>query len=58
MQDQELSASLSGTLTLGRDLTIHRLGFGGMRITGDGCGVRRRTQRKRFASCAALWNSV
>lgn len=36
MQDQELSASLSGTLTLGRDLTIHRLGFGGMRITGDG----------------------
>jgi aryl-alcohol dehydrogenase-like predicted oxidoreductase len=25
-----------GTLTLGGDLTVHRLGFGAMRITGDG----------------------
>jgi len=32
----KLSASLSGTFHLGTDLPIHRLGFGAMRITGDG----------------------
>ena len=29
-------ASQSGTLTLGGDLTVNRLGFGAMRITGEG----------------------
>ena len=29
-------AEQSGTYTLGKDLTIHRLGYGAMRITGDG----------------------
>jgi len=29
-------AAKSGTFTLGRDLTIHRMGFGAMRITGNG----------------------
>ena len=29
-------ASASGTFTLGGDLTVHRLGFGAMRITGQG----------------------
>ncbi|PPK85479.1 aryl-alcohol dehydrogenase-like predicted oxidoreductase [Neolewinella xylanilytica] len=29
-------AEQSGTYTLGNDLTIHRLGYGAMRITGDG----------------------
>jgi pyridoxine 4-dehydrogenase len=29
-------AAQSGTFTLGGDLTVHRLGFGAMRITGDG----------------------
>jgi pyridoxine 4-dehydrogenase len=36
MQNHELSASLSGTVTLGKELTVHRLGFGAMRITGNG----------------------
>jgi pyridoxine 4-dehydrogenase len=30
------AVALSGTLTLGGDLEVHRLGFGAMRITGDG----------------------
>ncbi len=30
------NAAASGTLTIGGDLTVHRLGFGAMRITGDG----------------------
>jgi pyridoxine 4-dehydrogenase len=29
-------AEASGTLTIGGDLTVYRLGFGAMRITGDG----------------------
>jgi aryl-alcohol dehydrogenase-like predicted oxidoreductase len=32
----ELSASASGTFTIGGDLTVNRLGFGAMRITGKG----------------------
>jgi pyridoxine 4-dehydrogenase len=30
------SAAASGTFTFGGDLTVHRLGFGAMRITGEG----------------------
>jgi pyridoxine 4-dehydrogenase len=36
VQSQTLSASLSGTISLGGELTVNRLGFGAMRITGDG----------------------
>ena len=31
-----LSAASSGTISLGAELTVNRLGFGAMRITGDG----------------------
>src|SRR5438128_9442384 len=33
---RSLSAASSGTISLGGELTVHRLGFGAMRITGDG----------------------
>jgi len=36
VQAQAVSASLSGTISLGGELTVNRLGFGAMRITGDG----------------------
>lgn len=36
MTTQTLNAALSGTFNLGGDLPVHRLGFGAMRITGDG----------------------
>src|ERR1700712_4500718 len=32
----ELNASKSGTFKIGGDLTVNRLGFGAMRITGKG----------------------
>jgi aryl-alcohol dehydrogenase-like predicted oxidoreductase len=32
----QLSAQAAGTITLGGDLTVNRLGYGAMRITGDG----------------------
>src|SRR3982750_2856025 len=34
--DTSISAAQSGSITLGGDLTVHRLGFGAMRITGPG----------------------
>lgn len=34
--EEKVNASASGTFTLGGDLTVHRLGYGAMRITGKG----------------------
>jgi pyridoxine 4-dehydrogenase len=36
MATQTTSANLAGTITLGGELTVSRLGFGAMRITGEG----------------------
>ncbi|MCU1348723.1 MAG: aldo/keto reductase [Acidobacteria bacterium] len=36
MKTRQLNAALSGTFSVGGDLPVHRLGFGAMRITGDG----------------------
>ncbi len=36
MNTQSISAIRSGSFSLGGDLPVHRLGFGAMRITGDG----------------------
>jgi pyridoxine 4-dehydrogenase len=33
---QEVSAAAAGKITLGGELAVHRLGFGAMRLTGDG----------------------
>jgi aryl-alcohol dehydrogenase-like predicted oxidoreductase len=35
-KEPSLSAANSGTITLGGELTVNRLGFGAMRLTGDG----------------------
>jgi aryl-alcohol dehydrogenase-like predicted oxidoreductase len=36
MNKKELSASLGGDVSLGGELSVHRLGFGAMRLTGEG----------------------
>jgi aryl-alcohol dehydrogenase-like predicted oxidoreductase len=36
MADDTRPAQQSGTFTIGGDLPVHRLGFGAMRITGEG----------------------
>ena len=36
MNRKEISASVAGTVSLGGDLSVHRLGFGAMRLTGEG----------------------
>jgi aryl-alcohol dehydrogenase-like predicted oxidoreductase len=35
-KEQNLSATAAGTFTLGGDLTVNRMGYGAMRITGSG----------------------
>src|SRR6202012_4535117 len=35
-QPQAVSAAAAGTITLGGDLTVNRLGYGAMRVTGKG----------------------
>ena len=36
MNKKEVSAKLAGDISLGGELSVHRLGFGAMRLTGDG----------------------
>jgi len=36
MNKKEVSASLAGNISLGGEISVHRLGFGAMRLTGDG----------------------
>ena len=36
MNKKELSASLAGDVLLGEEIPVHRLGFGAMRLTGEG----------------------
>jgi pyridoxine 4-dehydrogenase len=36
MNTKEISAGLAGTVSLGGELSVHRLGFGAMRLTGEG----------------------
>jgi aryl-alcohol dehydrogenase-like predicted oxidoreductase len=36
MNKNEISASLAGNISLGGEISVHRLGFGAMRLTGDG----------------------
>jgi pyridoxine 4-dehydrogenase len=36
MNTKELSASLAGDISLGGEISVHRLGFGAMRLTGQG----------------------
>jgi len=36
MNKKKVSATATGTISLGGELSVHRLGFGAMRLTGDG----------------------
>ena len=36
MNTKELSAAQAGNVTFGHEITVHRLGYGAMRLTGDG----------------------
>jgi pyridoxine 4-dehydrogenase len=36
MSDKEVTATQAGTVTLGNEISVHRLGYGAMRLTGTG----------------------
>jgi pyridoxine 4-dehydrogenase len=36
MNKKKISASLAGNISLGGEISVHRLGYGAMRLTGDG----------------------
>ncbi len=36
MNEREVSASAAGNISLGGEISVHRLGFGAMRLTGEG----------------------
>jgi aryl-alcohol dehydrogenase-like predicted oxidoreductase len=48
------TATGSGTFKIGGDLEVTRLGFGAMRITGEGSGVRRPTTTRRSRCSSGL----
>ena len=50
---QEKPARHAGNLRIG-DLVVCRLGYGAMRITGDGAWAHHGIGRMRSGSCAAL----
>ena len=51
--DTDKPIAASGTFTIGGDLTVHRLGFGAMRITGQGIWGPPRDHDEAIARAAA-----
>jgi pyridoxine 4-dehydrogenase len=54
-QEQVLSAAAAGTFTIGGDLTVNRLGYGAMRITGPGIWG---PPADKKAALATLWAAI
>jgi pyridoxine 4-dehydrogenase len=46
---KELSANAAGNVSLGREISVHRLGFGAMRLTGEGIWGPPRDRRGALA---------
>lgn len=51
-----VTAAAAGTIDVGGDLTVSRMGFGAMRITGTGIWGIRRTGSRRRRPCAGRWS--
>jgi len=49
MNKKELSASLAGDVSLGGEISVHRLGFGAMRLTGEGIWGQPKDRNKALA---------
>jgi len=49
MNKKELSASLAGDVLLGAEISVHRLGFGAMRLTGEGIWGQPKDRNKALA---------
>ena len=49
MNKKELSASQAGEISLGNEISVHRLGYGAMRLTGEAFWVHRKTAQLHWA---------
>ena len=49
MNKKEVSATVAGDVSLGKELSVHRLGFGAMRLTGEGIWGPPRDRRAALA---------
>ncbi|HET8827063.1 MAG TPA: aldo/keto reductase [Terriglobales bacterium] len=49
MNSKNVSAGLAGQVSLGRELRVHRLGYGAMRLTGDGIWGPPRDRKKALS---------
>lgn len=49
MSNQNISAKAAGTISLGGELTVNRLGFGAMRLTGEGIWGPPKDRKKALA---------
>ncbi len=50
------TATYPATFTIGGDLTVNRLGYGAMRITGEGIWGPRPTTTSPSACCGGPWS--
>ena len=50
------TAAAAGTIDIGGDLTVNRMGYGAMRITGAGIWGDPRTGSRPRPHCAGRWN--
>src|SRR5215468_3540487 len=49
VSNKEISASLAENVSLGRELSVNRLGFGAMRLTGEGIWGAPRDRERAIA---------
>ena len=49
MSNKKLSASLAGNVSMGGEISVHRIGFGAMRLTGEGIWGPPRDRNKALA---------
>ncbi len=56
------NAAAAGTLSIGKELIVNRLGFGAMRLTGEGRSKHQgnllKTKHRKFAGFHHLWVSL
>ena len=51
-------AAAAGTITIGDDLEVNRMGFGAMRLTGPGIWGEPKDPQRRAACCSGRWSSA
>jgi hypothetical protein len=56
MNKKELSAIQAGEISLGNEISVHRLGYGAMRLTGEGIWVHLKTAKPHWQCYDVLWS--